>query len=265
MPIIRLALVVLLTAGISVGDSREPVSVRVLEGGVELLTYSYGTLGLFTVHVLRFQPQAVEPRFVAPPPGKTLSLVSEMPACAEAVACFNASFFEAGTDRPIGLIVSEGKLVQRMKKTSWGAFWLDGQGKAHVTGPKAFRAEVDPAKDVQFGIQSTPMLVVDGAGRKPSDAARARRTVMGADSLGRILVAVFPFPIAHTDVVLFAKERLDAVQLMNLDGGSSTQLVLPGQGGPLVSGVPVANGIGLFQKSTGDVRNGGGSPMPDSR
>ncbi len=251
MPFFRLSLVALLAAGISAADSREPVAVRTLKAGAQLLTYSYGTLGLFRVHVLRFSPGEVELRYVSPPAGRTLSTVDAMSGCSDAVACVNASFFEAETDRPIGLIVSSGKVLQRLKKVSWGVFWIDSRGQAHVTGPKAFASEVDVDHEVRFAVQSTPMLIADGKKKKPSDRRRARRTVLGADSQGRILVASFPFPIAHTDVATFMKEHLGAVQLMNLDGGSSTQLVIPGDAAGLVTGVPVANGLGLFPVEAG--------------
>ncbi|MBM4353443.1 MAG: phosphodiester glycosidase family protein [Deltaproteobacteria bacterium] len=248
MALLRLVLVALLAAGLPSGDSREPVLVRSPGDGVELLTYSYGTLGLGRIHVLRFSPDAVDLRYLFPPAGTTLSQVLAMPGCSEALACVNGSFFEAESDRPIGLIVSEGKVVQRLKRTSWGVFWLDRKGRAHVTGPRAFRREVDVDKDIQFAIQSTPMLIVDGKERKASDVRKARRTVLGADSTGRLLILVFPFPIAHSEVAQFARSRLLAVQLMNLDGGSSTQLSVAGDAAPLVPGVVVADGIGLFRK-----------------
>lgn len=228
------------------------------------LSYSVHTaMGVVPVHVLTFSPDTLQARLLFPPEGKTLSTVDAMPGCARALACFNASFFRE-TDKPIGLLVSEGKVLQKVQKVSWGVFWIDGQHKAHIVRRKTFERKVE-LEDVEFAVQSGPTLLLDGKilDRKSTPAIR---TAIGIDSEGRVKVLVARLPITLEILAGFGKKELSLQHLMNLDGGSSSQLFLhAGEEVSLTAG-PVAVGVGLYLRSAVDsgqeTIKGGGDLTP---
>ena len=226
------------------------------------LSYSVHTaLGVVPVHVLTFSPIALQAKLLFPPEGKTLSVVDAMPGCAQALACFNASFFRE-SDKPIGLLVSEGKVVQKAQKVSWGMFWIDRSHKAHIVRRKTFERKVE-LDDVEFAVQSGPTLMLAGEllERKSTPAIR---TAIGIDGQGKVRVLVARLPITLERLARFGKEELSLQHLMNLDGGSSSQMFLHGAERVGLTGAPVAVGVGLYSRSAVDsgqdpIRGGGDS------
>ncbi len=228
------------------------------------LTYSVHTaFGVVPIHVLAFSPDELQARLLFPPEGKTLSHVDAMPGCARALACFNASFFREN-DKPIGLLISRGKVLQKVQKVSWGMFWIDDQHKAHIVPRKSFERKVD-LNHVEFAVQSGPTLMLDGEllDRKSTPAIR---TAIGIDGEGNLKVLVARLPVTLESLAAFGKEELSLKYLMNLDGGSSTQLFV-NSGEPVrLRGVPVAVGVGLYSRSAvdsgQDTIKGGGDSTP---
>ena len=230
------------------------------------LSYSVHTaLGVVPVHVLTFSPKVLELKLLFPPEGKTLSVVDAMPGCAEALACFNASFFREN-DKPIGLLVSEGKVLRKVQKVSWGMFWIDRSHAANMARRKTFERKVDVGK-IEFAVQSGPTLMRAGKllDRKSTPALR---TAVGIDREGKVLVLVARFPISLQRLAGFAQEKLGLQYLMNLDGGSSSQMFLHGAKEVTLTGEPVAVGVGLYSRSPVDSGQdeikGGGDATPNA-
>jgi uncharacterized protein YigE (DUF2233 family) len=205
--------------------------------------------GFLPVHVLRFDPARFELAVLLPEEGLgSLARVPDMPGCAQAAACFNGSFFlESG--RPLGLLVSEGKVLQEVRNVSWGIFWVDDRNRPHLTRRSEFKSSVDLA-DVQFALQSGPSLVLAGKRQQVKDSLH-RRTAMGIDALGRVVVLVSPVPITFETLTDAARSKLSVTDLVNLDGGGSTQLVVNDPEDPVtVPGDTVAVGVAVRRRTS---------------
>lgn len=140
-----------------------------------------------------------------------------------------------------GLIVAGG--------TPSGASYGDFAGEFAVTaaGPEVrWLAEQphDPAEPLVAAVQAFPLLVrPDGEPAYPDDGGLpARRTVIGQDPAGRIIVAVLPLgglTLHALSTWLAGAPELGLRIAFNLDGGASSGLLLPdGSGEPGLSAVP---------------------------
>jgi len=232
------------------------------QGGqsVEYFEVRYGVFGFARLRILRFDPASIELRLLAPGNGKSLAPIVQMPGCKEALACVNGPFFDVD-DSPIGLLVSQEREEQPLRNVSWGVFWIDRLGKPHVDRKGDFQSKVDVGRQVSFGVQSGPTLMRKGRLLKRKKREVARRTAIGIDVNGRVVIIVAGFPLSLNGLAEVAGDKLALEYLVNLDGGSSTQmLTAPDLGGDHVSGLPVARAIGLFQITTPGI-----SSRPTSR
>jgi len=213
------------------------------EPGVSFSREAYAALGFVKVHVLRIDPAATELTLVRPEDSDTLSSVARMEGCDESLACFNGNFFEPDAT-PLGLMVSGGKVLKPLRRMNGGVFWIDAEGRVHVHGRREFARKVKLKKDVQFGIQGRPLLVREGKVLRDFGPDLSRRTAIGIDGDGLVVVIVAPFPTSLNALAEFARDRLGVTDLLNLDGGRSSQLVVPAEGDSAsVVGMPVAVGV----------------------
>ena len=234
----------------AIGILSTPGASPPARSGLEFFTVKYGAWGLARVRVLRFEPRAFELRLLRPPEGASLARVSQMPGCREALACINGPFFDEEGGAPLGLLVSGNDVWQPLRAVTWGVFWADREGVPHVSVHDDFKSGVKAEQDVSFAIQSGPTTLLDSDVKKKDHTELARRTAIGIDEQGRILVLVANFPVKLASLAEFAKTKLAARDLVNLDGGSSTQLVVRGQQNePKVLGFPVAVGVGIYPRS----------------
>jgi len=173
----------------------------------------------------------------------------------QAIAAINANYFDE-RGRPLAYLKTRVKEVNRsLSKHSLytGIFGIDESG-AFVT----HRDEFAPAQASE-ALQSGPLLLHRGLpiAVNPNLGRYARRAVIGIDKTGAIIIAVADAVLGGLGFAelqkLFVDSRwhIDAVELLNLDGGGSAQLYvksgkfedwLPG-----TSEVPVA--IGFFSKT----------------
>lgn len=204
------------------------------------------SLGLVPVHVLKFSPRDFELRLLFPPEGTVLSGVAEMPGCADALACFNASFFTQ-EGRPLGLLVSRGVQHQNPRRGTWHSFVVDKQGGAHLLSVEELGNFALP---LEFGLQSGPLLIKGGKTRSDVKWTLARRTALGLDEDGNVLLLVATLPLSLQELARVASQALKARDLLNLDGGSSTQLLWDGDSPVRIDGDPVAVGGALFPRKS---------------
>jgi exopolysaccharide biosynthesis protein len=216
---------------------------------LEHLELRAGALGLVPVHVLRCDPGDVVVKVLRPSAGSSASPVSEMPGCAGAVACFNASFFTLANHEPSGLVISDGEVVHGMGRSQRSLFWTDSTGAPHVGSREEFLAATDGKNKARVAVQSQPLLVRKGKAVAFSNRMRgsffSRRTAIGIDRQGRVVVVVSPLPISLAALADLAVEKLDVQDLLNLDGGSSTQLFLHQGSGLNFPGVAVPVGLAI--------------------
>jgi len=172
-----------------------------------------------------------------------------------AIAAINANYFDE-RGRPLAYLKTREKEINRTvsKHPLYTGVFAIVDGNPMVM----HRDDFSPAQASE-ALQSGPLLLTRGA---PVETMRglgqyARRTVLGTDKEGRIVVAV-------TDAVLgglsFAelqelfsngKWQLDTRELLNLDGGGSAQLYF--KSGRVEASVPgtseVPAAIGFFVKA----------------
>lgn len=171
-----------------------------------------------------------------------------------AIAAINANYFDE-RGRPLAYLKSENKEINRAvsKHALYTGVFTVIDGNPAVL----HRDDFTPAQ-ASAAVQSGPLLLNRGA---PVETMRglgryARRTVIGIDKDGRMIIAVTDAVLGGLSFVelqeLFsnAKWQLDTPDLLNLDGGGSSQLYFKSgkleESVPGTSEVPVA--IGFFVK-----------------
>ncbi|MCL4505457.1 MAG: phosphodiester glycosidase family protein [Chloroflexi bacterium] len=141
----------------------------------------------------------------------------------------NAGFFTE-ENKATGLVISDGKRAGQTYKGFGGMFSVrDGKPQLQwlARTPYATDARVTQA------VQSFPMLllngkVVDGI---PDDGSRNRRSFIGIDRAGKVLVGICQSPIwTMSDLVGYLENSplLDINNALNLDGGASSGLWIKG-------------------------------------
>ena len=216
------ALVALLVTSAGCARRHEPAPVQFAElaPGIAYATLRVdpgdGSQGS-DVHVLRIQPKTAELVVVHEP---KLSDAVGFRKAAGAVAAVNGIYFDPQF-KPLGLLVSEGIELSRLRRVDHGVFAL-ADGKPSLQHAKAY---TKPSK-LEFAVECGPRVVVGGEVQQVRDSF-ARRTVIGSDRDGNVLLAASVGvlrlrDLAKTMVALPALGGVAATDLLNLDGGSST-------------------------------------------
>jgi uncharacterized protein YigE (DUF2233 family) len=177
-----------------------------------------------SVYLLRFEPAFFQ-FGVAYRPGEPLSL-EEWQAETGALVVMNGGYFTE-MNVATGLIVSNGQAS--------GVSYGDFAGMLAVTaeGPELrwlSQRPYDPNEALLAAVQSFPLLVKPGGlvGFPEEDGLVNRRTVVAQDRQGRILFLVAPrgYFTLHQLSVYLVNSGLDLDIALNLDGGTSTGLLL---------------------------------------
>lgn len=213
---IALALSLLL---IGAGEASPSASPRDLAPGIQ---WTEGRMDGAPVHVLRIRPGAAQWRFLRSPAPKGSLRVDELAEGGPLVA-FNAGYFDVDGS-PMGLMVHGGTEINPMRKADWGVFWIDKKGRGHLHHRRKFRWPRWRDK-VDFAVECGPRVRVKGKAIKVRPGA-ARRTLAGIRRDGDLLLAVFPSRVDLGTAGRWLHSEWEVTDLLNLDGGSSTQLGL---------------------------------------
>jgi predicted metal-dependent hydrolase len=143
-----------------------------------------------------------------------------------ATLAINGGFFDTD-ERPLGLAVSQKKVLSAFSRTmSGGVLTVDETG-ATLAATETFQA--DAHADARFAVQCRPRLVVDGkVNIKRDDGKRSARTALCVKDGGTTLVAVLVRDASDPSFgpSLFALASYLAADgceaALNLDGGPST-------------------------------------------
>ncbi len=146
-----------------------------------------------------------------------------------ALAAINGGFFDE-QNRTVSLLVSAGQPSGESYSGRGGMFAVGPDGSVSLRG--LAEAPYDPAEPLAEALQGWPLLVRPGgaAAYDFEDAARARRSALAVDRAGRVLLIASPssaFTLAGLAAWL-AGSDLEIDVAVNLDGGSSTGLLLAG-------------------------------------
>jgi exopolysaccharide biosynthesis protein len=206
--------------------------------------------------LLRFDPMIIAARVLSSSDWQMKSATAKsFVEKSGAIAAINGSYFDE-RGRPLAYLkISDKEINHTVSKHGLytGTFALvDGS-------PLIMHRDNFSPVQASEALQSGPLLLNRGA---PVETIRglgeyARRTVLGTDKNGRIIVAVTDAVLGGISFVelqeLFSngKWQLDTPELLNLDGGGSTQLYFKSgkleESVPGTSEVPVA--IGFFVKA----------------
>jgi hypothetical protein len=196
------------------GDT--PARWAPLGRGVEHLALASGPIA---GHAFRFRPAEVELHLL-PAPGGRARVDAIAPR--DDVIATNASFFdEAG--KTMGLAIDGGRSLGGRRLARWAAFVMDGE-RAWIDRGSA----LDAAAVHDVVVQGLPRLVVAGAvpRLKPQRAMRTAICVARA----HVVLLVTTSSVDATELARFlaapaAQGGIGCEEALNLDGGSSTQLV----------------------------------------
>jgi len=175
------------------------------------------------LYLLRIDP-ALYDFAVAYTPGqpKTLAAWQEE---TRALIVANGGFFTEEY-RATGLIVVDGQ-VSGSSYAGFGGMVTLGAGGVDVRS--LVERPYTPTESFDYALQSFPMLVLNGEpAYQNADLDAARRTVIGMDGNGRILLILAQwggFTLAELSSYL-ADADFGLVNALNLDGGTSTGLIL---------------------------------------
>lgn len=204
------------------------------------------------VYLLRLQPQRFRLAVVrAADHGRTLWDAEGFRTAAGALAAMNAGYFDPQW-RPLGLLVSDGNQLSRLRRVDHGVFSIAG-GRVALDHARQFQ----PPADLEFAIECGPRLVVDGAPLhfKPGTD---RRVALGKTASGDVVLAASDgvLSLAEWAGLLAAPESAGGaglVDALNLDGGSSAMLSVADGAFhfDLRSAVQVPVGIVVFPRKSG--------------
>ena len=177
--------------------------------------------------VLRVDPQRYRFRALYRP-GKAESLSGWRKLEPDASLIINANFFDP-KHHVLGLLVSDGTAWGAAYRNRGGAF-LIRNGEPAIVSARA--QSLGNANGIEQAIQGFPLLVEEGkqAYFAAREGERTRRTVIGIDRRGNVLIMVAPFlGLSLSDLSAYlAQADLGLETAFNLDGGGSTMMALPG-------------------------------------
>lgn len=193
-----------------------------LSAGIEYLNLKYRFGGpRASIHIFRVDPNynffsiiTAKDLFAKSISVKSLSKL-ENPLIA-----VNGGFF-AQNHHPLGLRISNSKLKNPLKKISWwDVFYIENK-KAHLVSMDRFQMN----NKINFAIQAGPRLLINKKipGLKPGMAARS---ALGITNNNKIIILVTERATMSTHTLAkIMLNYLDCNNALNLDGGSSSQLL----------------------------------------
>jgi uncharacterized protein YigE (DUF2233 family) len=177
-----------------------------------------------TLHLLRLEPRSWQLRVVTPekmgrPLGSPADFRAAIPG---AVAAVNGGFFDPAY-KPLGLLVDNGQTLSPLRHVDHGVFGIAAQQPLmrHARDWKEL-------PELEFAVECGPRLLVDGQ-PLTFKTGKARRTALGLDGHGRVLLVVSEGVLQLRELANFLRRSEPdggpgIVDALNLDGGPSTML-----------------------------------------
>jgi hypothetical protein len=181
----------------------------------------YGTDALLRVTVLRIDPSQLSMvvHYLPNAPASAGEWYLRLP---ESVAFVNGGFFNTNGNAQ-GLLVSYGR-VSGVSLTDYGGTFVVTDSRAEVVATQDFNPNTP---GLQHVVQGYPLLIEDGS-RTDTDLNPivARRTVVGQDGDGQIILAVTSSGEATLDemAAYLCTSDFGLETAFNLDGGASSML-----------------------------------------
>lgn len=188
--------------------------------GIEQRSYSPAWLARLTV--LRIDPAQVtiQSHYSPQAPRTVMQWRNAYP---DAAILINTNFFDSA-DEITGMLIADGVRYGESYRNRGGTFYMQND----VPGMFSHLVRQYQGEAYDQAVQAFPMLITDGArsyfDQRPDRATR--RTVIGLDSQGRVVILVTTFGgITLLDLAIYlAESDLQLVNALNLDGGGSSLL-----------------------------------------
>ncbi|MCX7115480.1 MAG: phosphodiester glycosidase family protein [Gammaproteobacteria bacterium] len=150
------------------------------------------------------------------------AFVKDLAESVHAIIGINGGFFDPQF-RPLGLRIHESQQLSSLKHISWWSVFYIQDGKAYI---KRAHQVLPQQNNVHFAIQSGPRLLVAGHIPASLKLGRDERTALGITRDGSVVVVVTENALLTTPELaeIMKAPPILAVDALNLDGGSSTQL-----------------------------------------
>ena len=147
--------------------------------------------------------------------------INELAKKSHALIAINGGFFDQNF-HPLGLRIKHHQAYNPLKRISWwGVFYIKNQ-RPFITSSHEY--EASPLID--FAVQSGPRLIIDGhiPHLKPGIA---ERSALGITRQNKVIILVTDKAMLTTTELahLLRASPLSCINALNLDGGSSSQLV----------------------------------------
>jgi hypothetical protein len=197
------------------------------------LVKELGGVSRVTLHLVKFDRKTCVLRVVDLPP--EYNSVGDAARGEGALAAVNGGYFQENF-KPLGLVVSEGRVLQPLARTKLlSGLLVVSKGSAQLLRVGEFR-QTDAVTDA---VQAGPFLIDHGKVVPGLNSSRAaERTVLLADKQGvAALLVCDPVSLAQMAEILatpglFPELKID--RALNLDGGSSTALWVDAEPWPFV-------------------------------
>ena len=181
--------------------------------------------------------------------GRIVATVDLLRQEVDAYVAVNGTFFD-GQQRPLGLLISGGVELSRLRDADWGVVYVQ-RGVVDLVHTRDFR----PSPSIDFAVQCGPRVVIDGKPPRLKTQV-ARRTGICILGPRRVALFVVDTPIEANALAAWLatsedRDGLGCTDALLLDGGPSTQLDDRTQLHPTVpGGWPVPNAVALVLRAT---------------
>lgn len=200
-----------------------------------------------TFYAVRINPQYFDFR-VHYRPEVTLNIQEWREELPNAEVIVNANFF-APDNTILGLLVSDGQAYGRSYTDRGGTFFVQNG----VVGIRSNLNQPYRGEAFDQAIQAFPMLVFNGtqAYTNERDKHISRRTIIGQDAAGRIIIIVTStLGISLYDLSAFlAESDTELVHAFNLDGGGSSMWYVAASDSTILSFDPVPAVLAIYSKN----------------
>lgn len=202
-------------------SSETPDGWRILAPGLDWRIFSPEGQVFGQIAALRIDPALYTFR-AHYRPGEPQTVAEWRDSLPGAVALVNANFFDVD-NRVVGMLISDG-VGSGQAFTSRGGTFAVGADDL----PLIFSNIDSPyqGEAYQHAVQGFPMLVQGGAAAYSNNDAPTRRTAVGIDAQGRVVLLATPgIGLSLRELSAFlAGEEVALVDAFNLDGGGSTMM-----------------------------------------
>jgi uncharacterized protein YigE (DUF2233 family) len=180
-------------------------------------------------------------------PGEPLRIDEWQALLPDAAVIINANYFTP-EDTALGLLVSDGVVYGQSYTDRGGTFYVMGD----EIGIRSNIEEPYQGEAYNQAVQAFPMLIYDGlaAYQRESDISPSRRTVIGMDTAGRVILIVTTgfgmglYPLSQ----YLAESDLGLQRAFNLDGGGSSMLYIAAMDYRILSFDPVPAVLAVYPR-----------------